>query len=252
MNVLIVEDNFEDMEYCAALIKELDTNANVLKAGTGKKAVDMLLKYDIDVAFIDVGLPDFSGFRLVSELRKMEKYLLLKLVFITAEEADQLEVYKQFHCYDYITKPFSQEIFFGIAGPLLKGIKANQQEASEKRRRDVAVLEGKDETYLIEKEQILFVESFGRTVKLQLEKKVISDIRVKLEDLIAYIDQPYFVRCHKSFAVNLMNVSRIEAGKNSTWDMEFHNNPDVQCPIGRTYYKSIKRKLQELGNRNNG
>lgn len=249
LKALIVEDDFDDMQYCSVLLENLNKDIILFKAGSGKEAMDMLLENDIDIAFIDVRLPDFSGFTLAAQIRSIKRYRLLKIIFITAENSDPLSAYRRFHCYDYITKPFMPGTFNQIAGPLLESLDEQDQQQPESKR-DVILLETGDRKFVMQKDHILFAESAGRGINVQLKERFIKDIKITLDELILYVDQPSFVRCHKSFAVNLAQVKTLDKRTNRSWDVAFYGDVDASCCVGRTYYKAVVEKLREMGKEN--
>jgi len=245
LNVLIVEDNYEDMLYCETLLKQTGISMNIIKSGTGNKAMDILLKSNVDVAFIDINLPDYNGLTLASEIRSIPQYALLNIVFITVEVDGQLEAYKKFHCYDYIVKPFKSEDFYDSISFLFTGLQKLQNE-NKNQKKDVIVVQNKYNQYIIEKSKILFIKSNGRTVDLYLEDEIITDIRMKISAFIELMNDPLFIRCHKSFAVNIREVDIIENRKNYTWDIKFKNNNDYVCYMSRTFYNDVKSVLKNM------
>lgn len=102
--ILIVEDD-------ALLNKTLEYNLvydgyNVTPALNARTAADLLSKEEYDLVFLDINLPDGSGYDLC-KLIKMEHPGMM-VVFLTANdlESDQLRGYEA-GAADYITKPFS-------------------------------------------------------------------------------------------------------------------------------------------------
>lgn len=245
INVLIVEDNYEDMEYCASLLCRMNMDINIIKVGTGEKAMDALLKKNVDIAFIDIYLPDCNGLKLAKNIRKIDKYQLLNIVFVTVEVDRQLEAYKQFHCYDYIIKPFTPEQFYSAVKLLFKGVERQKREIQNDNIPKYTSIQGKDCNYLIEKDSILFVKSNGKTIDLFMTDRIIPDIKMKIVDFVVQLNEPFFMRCHKSFAVNLLRINHIKKRKNRTWDIAFFDSEEI-CYISRTYYKDIIEKLKDL------
>ena len=67
-------------------------------------AIDTLLNQSVDLAVIDVELPDISGFELC---RKIKKYCQIPILFLTAKSTDDDKVLGLTLGDDYITKPYS-------------------------------------------------------------------------------------------------------------------------------------------------
>lgn len=71
LRVLIVEDEPLSRERLENLIETLKPDVNVQAVGTGKDAFDAFLEGGVDVAFLDIDLPDQSGIELAENLLKL-------------------------------------------------------------------------------------------------------------------------------------------------------------------------------------
>lgn len=90
----------------------------VLPAPDGAEALLLAASQPIDLAILDVMLPDTDGFTVCRELRKRRDVPILFLSARTSEE-DRLRGYG-LGADDYMTKPFSQAELFAKAGALLR------------------------------------------------------------------------------------------------------------------------------------
>ncbi|HEY3385395.1 MAG TPA: response regulator, partial [Saprospiraceae bacterium] len=78
-NVLVVEDNDIESSQIAKMIG--DENLNVLVAGTGQDALDLLKANDFDCIILDYTLPDMSGPELLNQVNDVKKKLTPVLVY---------------------------------------------------------------------------------------------------------------------------------------------------------------------------
>lgn len=65
--ILIVDDNQEAADGLVRLLKALGWDAFALYSG--KELLSTVSTLDADMAFIDIGMPDMSGYEVVAELR---------------------------------------------------------------------------------------------------------------------------------------------------------------------------------------
>lgn len=65
--VLIVDDNTDAADTLAQLLTM--TGHTVLAAYTGQQAIDAAVRFKPDIIFLDIGLPDFSGYEVAAQLR---------------------------------------------------------------------------------------------------------------------------------------------------------------------------------------
>lgn len=66
-----------------------------------------------------------------------------------------------------------------------------------------------------------------------------------LEDFIKEINDPYFIRCHKSFAVYLKNVESFSKSSRHIWIANFEAKGDTNCLVGDTFYDMVIKKFIE-------
>lgn len=242
-NILIVEDDIEDMNYCTALIGELNIKTNILRAGNGENAIEILMKNDIDIIFIDVNLPDMTGFELAEKIRAVNKYSLGHIVFVTAVADKQLQAYKTYHCYDYITKPIDPKEFLRTVKYLLENIEGAYKLQEKKK---VIYVETENTKRIIDIENILFIESVNRYIDIYTETEKIEKVKFTLKEILDYIDSIYFIRCHKSFVVNLKQIKSLMQIEPRAWAVNFKKNIEYPCFVGRTYRKTVEEKFMSL------
>ena len=123
-NIFVIEDERELNEgICYALEKE---GSNTIKAYSLKEARDLYLKEKVDLALLDVNLPDGEGF---SFCRWIKGQCDIPVLFLTARdlEEDALMGY-ELGAEDYITKPFSMKILKQKIKVVLKRVKQGGQE----------------------------------------------------------------------------------------------------------------------------
>ncbi len=103
MNVLILED---DKNINNLLKSYLDKeNFNTYQAYTGKECLDILKKNNIDIAILDVMLPDTDGFEIC---RKLRSHTNIPIIMLTAKDSSTDKVIGLgIGADDYITKPFN-------------------------------------------------------------------------------------------------------------------------------------------------
>jgi len=84
---------------------------------------------------------------------------------------------------------------------------------------------------------IVYLETDERRVKVTLKDEIIY-YSGKLTDLLSELPDFHFVRCHRSFAVNISKIHSVFRNK----DMAV-NGVDTLIPISRTYLKDVKNAI---------
>jgi len=132
--LLLVDDRPENLLALEALLRPSD--AQILKAESGKRALELLLEHDVALALIDVQMPELDGFELAELMRTVERTREIPIIFVTAGLHDQDRVFQGYEtgAVDFLVKPLEPRI--------LASIEANAQllEADRRKNEFLAVL----------------------------------------------------------------------------------------------------------------
>ena len=110
INILMVDDQPAKLLSYEVILKELDEN--LIKARSGREALDHLLKTDIAVVLMDVSMPELDGFELADMIRRHPRFQKTAIIFISAvhlTDLDQLKAYER-GAVDYISVPIVPEL----------------------------------------------------------------------------------------------------------------------------------------------
>ena len=117
MRLLVIEDDTTLRESLAA--KLADTGFAVEQAVDGKEGLYFALEYPIDLAIVDLGLPEMSGLDIIREVRRQGK--AYPILILTArdrweDKVDGLDAGAD----DYVVKPFHVEEVTARVNALLR------------------------------------------------------------------------------------------------------------------------------------
>ncbi len=206
LKVIIVDDepmarNFLE-RYC-------EKNGNLLVSGAFEDAVtalDYLQKNEIDILFLDVEMPNVSGFQLLDQLSYMPK------VILTTSKTDYAFNAFEYGVTDFLKKPITfnrfQEAITKITQsliekrlePVLKIPAVNLQEIFIK-------ADGK--LTRLNFQEILYIESLGDYVKYFTATKnyvTLSTLKAVEEKM----SSTSFMKVHRSYIVNLQKIKDIQ------------------------------------------
>lgn len=102
-NILVVDDEPEIADLVEVYLKS--EGFTVFKCGTGADALQCVNREPLDLAILDVMLPDISGFTLCGEIRREHHFPVLMLTART-EDMDKITGLT-IGADDYMTKPFN-------------------------------------------------------------------------------------------------------------------------------------------------
>lgn len=100
--ILIVDDEKEIADLVSVYLK--NENYEVFKCHNGHEALEYINNEQLDLAILDVMLPDMNGFKICQEIRKKYTYPVIMLT-AKGEEIDKITGLT-LGADDYITKPF--------------------------------------------------------------------------------------------------------------------------------------------------
>jgi CheY-like chemotaxis protein len=108
--ILIVDDQPENLIALDALLANMDHE--VIKAGSGREALKLLLDHEVALILLDIQMPDMDGYETAAVIRQREILKHTPIIFLTAmytEDLHQSEAYA-LGAVDFITKPFPPQV----------------------------------------------------------------------------------------------------------------------------------------------
>jgi len=109
--ILIVEDDFYNMEYVKEVL--LNTGANLIFAETGQKAVQIVSTKFVDLVLMDIQLPDMDGYQASREIRQFKPKLKIIAQTAYASSYDQMKALNE-GLDDYISKPIKRDLLLSM------------------------------------------------------------------------------------------------------------------------------------------
>ena len=120
--ILVVDDEKEIADLIEVYLK--NDGYTVYKCYSGAEALRYIEETELDLAILDIMLPDVDGFHICSRIR--EKYFY-PVIMLTAKVEDSDKIMGlTLGADDYITKPFSLAALVSKVGALLKRFPAEQ------------------------------------------------------------------------------------------------------------------------------
>jgi len=104
--ILIVEDGKDTQFLLSNILK--DAGYQTIIAGDGDKALKELERHSPNLALLDIKLPDMNGMKLLEEMKKNDKHLIIIMLTAYSDVKDAVKAMK-LGAFDYITKPFDNE-----------------------------------------------------------------------------------------------------------------------------------------------
>lgn len=181
--------------------------------------------YDGDepqILFMDVKLKNDNGIDVAKILNK--EYGNIAVIFISGYTEYLEDSFEADPVY-FLVKPLKKEIFEKAMKKAIEKVKNNE--------RKFLLIKGKEVTRVFY-DEIYFAESVGRKMRLYCEEDMLEYYE-KMDELEKEL-KGSFVRCHKSFLVNLMHVRSVDGR-----DITLMNGKKI--PISRNKSAETKEKV---------
>ena len=105
VNILMVDDQPAKLLSYEAILGDLDEN--LIKASSGREALEVLLKTDVAVVLMDVSMPEMDGFEMAEIIRQHPRFQKTAIIFISGVHLTDLDRLKGYErgAVDYISVP---------------------------------------------------------------------------------------------------------------------------------------------------
>lgn len=215
MRIAIVDDEPDAREYLKRVIKQWTEAEVACEAHSIESAVELLKTTQVDVALLDIELPDGLSFEILNKISNPQ----FRVIFITAYDHYALKAF-DYAAVGYLLKPVKPEI-------LIKHLHrvAEQTNRVSREQLDVLVnqlvkkkapekisLSADDAVYFVNLQQIVRCEAYDNytTIVFQTQDQKFRKITISktikfYEDLLP---DEQFMRIHKSNIVNFRMISR--------------------------------------------
>lgn len=117
-NILIADDEPRMIKLVTDFLKK--DGFNVLAAGNGRQALEIFNNHHIDLVILDVMMPEYDGWAVCREIRKISHVPIIMLT-ARSEESDELFGF-ELGADEYVTKPFSPKILVARVQSLLRRV----------------------------------------------------------------------------------------------------------------------------------
>ena len=234
MNCIIVDDDSTAKLIVAELCSRYE-NINVLADFSNAiDAIKFVNVNEVDLVFLDIHMPSFSGFDFIQTLKNPPKIILT-----TSDKNFALEAFEYQSVVDYLVKPIELDRFQKAIDKLDKFMPNSvspspQNESNQKKELYVNV----DRRFVkINLSDINVVEAKGDYIRIKMDDKnhIVHSTLKKIEEKLP---GDIFLKVHRSFIINLSKIVDIE-------DNSVLINQDV-IPVSRSNRKELMERLNLL------
>jgi two-component system, LytTR family, response regulator len=183
----------------------------VNKFNTPFQAIEALQSEKIDLIFLDIQMPGLSGIEFSKLFQNGPK-----IIFTTAYSQYALEGFKV-DALDYLVKPINYQEFLKASNKALTWFNLTEQSVEQKAENNSNTsifVKSEYKLLKVEFDNILYIEGLKDYVKIYLKDQVKPILSLmSLKTLEEKLPANQFMRVHRSFIVNLKQISKIERNR---------------------------------------
>lgn len=193
------------------------------------KAMDILKDNQIDLIFLDIQMPEFSGMQLYHSL-----HIKPQVIFTTAYSNYAVEGFNV-DATDYLVKPFSFERFMKavIKANDFKSNQISHNSGSNNFSKDFIFIKDGTKTIKLLTSDILFMESMKDYIKVYTTSTTAITL-MSMQMMLDLLPSNLFVRVHRSYIVSLSKIDTIQRNRIVIGDK--------WIPIGNLYKEDFLKK----------
>lgn len=197
-------------------------------------AIKFLNTASVDLVYLDIHMPTFSGFDFIQTLKNPPKIILT-----TSDKNLALEAFEYKSVVDYLVKPISKERFNKSIEKLesFTKLKEPNTEPKEKSNSNFIYVNVDRRLVKVKIPSIYLIEAKGDYINIKTEEKnyIVHSTLKKIEDKLP---SDTFFKVHRSFVINISEIIDIE-------DNTVLIKKEV-IPVSRSNKSELMKKLNLL------
>lgn len=244
IKVMLIDDEPEIRKLLHKMVEKQPDYQVVSESGDFSGAMIDFAKYKPDVVFMDIDLNGESGLECARVLTELAPKL--KIIFATAHSeymANAFEIY----AFDYLVKPFNMErvvkTLDRIRSSMAENVSAKEampdRLVKPEHYKNKLFIKGKEQVCLLDIEEVILVERLeGYTSIVTAGGRHRTSI--SLSEIEEKLNTGEFMRCHKSYIINISQIVKIEPYGRWTYVVKFKDTTETALMTAQNFEKIKK------------
>ncbi len=237
LNIGICEDDTIEKDILIDMLGIVCPDAHITVYSNGAELLDIFRPSLFDLLILDIYMPEKTGIETLTEIRKIDSDI--PVAFTTTSKEFALEGF-QLHAIRYLIKPYDISELKELIDTVKKGIL----------KEPVLSIINRGRTYDFPINKIEYIEQIQHNLIIHTKDNEPVTITGKTNDvneILSSISDTTFLRCHKSFIVNLKYVVSIDTNMRTflidNGDMVYISRPDflsVKLAFENYLFESVR------------
>lgn len=246
IRVVLVDDEPPARRKLRHLLSSETDFAVIGEAGSGSQAVEMLDRLQPDLTFLDIQLPDSTGFDILESLERRDA---MQVVFVTAHDDFAVKAF-EVHAIDYLLKPVEPSRFAQCLNRIRRSAEAGNTARLASRLNELVanlrsnpayarrlLIQENGRSLFLEVKRIDWIEAARNYVCIHSSDRTYIT-RNTLDCLAGKLDPAVFRRINRSEIVNVDRIAEVRS-----W---FHGDQKILLKTGAELKWSRRYRTNSL------
>lgn len=221
------------------------------ECANGSEALAAIVELSPDLVFLDVQMPEMSGFEVLAAL---DRRPIPAIIFITAYDQYALKAF-DVHALDYLLKPIDADRFretlerarkqlelqrSGQVSQHIVSLLTKLKTQQEREYIERLMVKSRGRVFFLRTAEIDWIEAAGNYVNLHVGEES-HLIRETMAGLESKLDPNQFLRVHRSTIVNIARVEELQPWFSGEYAVILRDG--TQLTLSRTYRSKLQGRL---------
>lgn len=207
MNCIIVDDELAARAIVSHLCSAVGDTTVVAEFDNAIEAIKYLNQHQVDLIFLDIHMPGFTGMDFVQTLKNPPK-----IVLTTSDTDFAIAAYEYAFIVDYLVKPITKERF----QKCMEKVRTHALHV-EMEKQSAPLNEVGSDLYInidrrlikLQFQEILVIEALGDYILIKTQKKN-HKVHTTLKKVYDKLPKDIFLQIHRSYIINFTKIIDIE------------------------------------------
>jgi two-component system LytT family response regulator len=245
IKAIIIDDEPLARELLKTFLKDYSSVEVLAECSDGFQGLKAIQDLKPDLIFLDIQMPKITGFEMLELVEDPPV-----IIFTTAYDEYAIKAFEM-QAVDYLLKPFSAERFAQALSKAEERLRQKDTSSfpikellgkalyTEGRIERIVIKTG-SKVKVIPVQTVFYLEAQDDYVMVYTaEGKFLKQQTMKYFE--AALEHSHFVRIHRSYLVNILEISLIEPYEKESYRLVLKN--DVRLPISKNGYSRLKKVL---------
>lgn len=209
--VIIIDDEFLARSMVKEYLQQHPQLEVVAECGDGFEGLKAIQELEPDLIFLDIQMPKINGFEMLELIEEPPA-----VIFATAFDEYAIKAFDA-HAVDYLLKPFDQERFDKAISKFMAQNKTESTAATKDLLNDTQlpnvnnriVVKSGSKIKIIPLQEVLYLKTAEDFVKVFTKDGYFLKNKT-MAFFESFLPADMFVRCHRSYIVNIQEITRID------------------------------------------